>query len=351
MRSNYATARALEEEALALFREAGDTWGRVFALQNLISVLFFQGEYTRAQALLDESLVLSREGGDVRSHAVSLVLLGMVLLFQGDLARAHARLEECLSISREMGYKWNIGTSIHLLGLVALLQGDQDAARSLLEESLVLFKEIGERGGIAQALFSMGFLSFSQGDFIAARVGMEESLKIVRELDRKWDIAGCLEGLAAVVAAQGEPVRAVWFISTAQALREAIGTPLPSLLQSLHELTIASARTQLGEQTFAAAWTQGRTMTPEQVLAAEDQPLLPTPTPPTKPATAYPDVLTVREVEVLRLLAQGLTDAQIAEQLVLSLHTVHAHLRTIYSKLSVTSRSAATRYAFEHQLV
>src|SRR6266704_794878 len=69
------------------------------------------------------------------------------------------------------------------------------------------------------------------------------------------------------------------------------------------------------------------------------------------PAATYPDGLTAREVEVLRLLAQGLTDAQIAEQLVLSLHTVHAHLRSIYSKLGVTSRSAATRYAFEHQLV
>ena len=92
-------------------------------------------------------------------------------------------------------------------------------------------------------------------------------------------------------------------------------------------------------------------MMPEQALAAEGQPLLPTPTPPAGPAATYPDGLTAREVEVLRLLAQGLTDAQIAEQLVLSLHTIHAHLRTIYSKLGVTSRSAATRYAFEHQLV
>jgi DNA-binding NarL/FixJ family response regulator len=70
------------------------------------------------------------------------------------------------------------------------------------------------------------------------------------------------------------------------------------------------------------------------------------------PATpTHPGGLTARELEVLRLLAMGLTDAQIAEQLVLSLHTVHAHLRTIYSKLGVTSRSAATRYAFEHQLM
>ena len=92
-------------------------------------------------------------------------------------------------------------------------------------------------------------------------------------------------------------------------------------------------------------------MTPEQALAAQGPPLFATPTPSTRPAATYPDGLSAREVEVLRLLAQGLTDAQIAEQLVLSLHTIHAHLRTIYSKLGVTSRSAATRYAFEHQLV
>jgi DNA-binding NarL/FixJ family response regulator len=55
-------------------------------------------------------------------------------------------------------------------------------------------------------------------------------------------------------------------------------------------------------------------------------------------------------VEVLRLLARGLTDAQIAEKLVLSPGTVHAHTSTIYSKLGVTSRSAATRYAIEHHL-
>ena len=99
-------------------------------------------------------------------------------------------------------------------------------------------------------------------------------------------------------------------------------------------------------------------MTPEQALAAKGPVTLPQPfsaapssTPPAKLPATNPDGLTARELEVLRLLATGLTDAQIAEQLVLSLHTIHAHLRTIYSKLGVTSRSAATRYAFEHQLV
>ena len=72
--------------------------------------------------------------------------------------------------------------------------------------------------------------------------------------------------------------------------------------------------------------------------------------PDTSPIT-YPDGLTAREVEVLRLVAQGLTDAHIAEQLVISPRTVNTHLTSIYGKIQVSSRSAATRYAIEHHLV
>ena len=68
------------------------------------------------------------------------------------------------------------------------------------------------------------------------------------------------------------------------------------------------------------------------------------------PAPKHPDDLTAREVEVLRLVGRGLSNAQIAEELVVSLLTVKAHLRSIYSKVGVTSRSAATRYALEHHL-
>ncbi len=99
-------------------------------------------------------------------------------------------------------------------------------------------------------------------------------------------------------------------------------------------------------------------MTPEQVLAAQESATISMPTPtepsstsPNKPVITYPNDLTAREVEVLRLLAQGLTDAQIAEHLVISRRTVNTHLTSIYGKIQVSSRSAATRYAVEHQLV
>jgi len=279
----------------------------------------------------------------------------MVLLFQGDLAQAHARLEECLSISREMGYKWNIGTSIHLLGLVTFLQGDVAVAHSLMEESLVLFQEVGDRGSMAQVFFSQGFISLGQGNYAAARTLMEQSLEIARELDRKWDMVSYLEGLAAVVAAQGEPIRAVWFMSAAQALRETIGTPLPSLLQATHDFTITSVRTQLGEQAFDAAWAEGQTLTAEQVLVSLEpmpKPALTTPSSASVASLPPPHAgLTPREIEVLILLAQGLTSAHIAEQLVIGVVTVNFHVRSIYSKLGVSSRNAATRYALEHHLV
>jgi DNA-binding NarL/FixJ family response regulator len=93
----------------------------------------------------------------------------------------------------------------------------------------------------------------------------------------------------------------------------------------------------------------------EQVLAAQESAPMPRAKPATAPPVAhaptYPDGLTAREVEVLRLVAQGLTDPQVAEQLVISPHTVNSHLKAIYGKISVSSRNAATRYALEHHLM
>ncbi len=74
-------------------------------------------------------------------------------------------------------------------------------------------------------------------------------------------------------------------------------------------------------------------------------------TPPVMARVTYPNGLSAREVEVLRLVAHGLRDTEVAERLIISPRTVHAHLSSIYSKLGIMSRNAATRYAIEHQLV
>jgi len=170
-------------------------------------------------------------------------------------------------------------------------------------------------------------------------------------------VASCLEGLAVVVVAQGELVWATRLWGAAENHRDVIGAPLPPVERPAYQHNIDAARSQLGDKTFAAAWAEGRTMTPEQALAAQSSAVIPQPASaqqstlsPAKPSPTYPDGLTTREVEVLRLLAQGMTDAHIAEQLVISPRTVNNHLTSIYQKIQVSSRSAATRYAIDHQL-
>src|SRR5262249_22621450 len=109
------------------------------------------------------------------------------------------------------------------------------------------------------------------------------------------------------------------------------------------------------------ARARGRTMTPAQALVSPEafspqatQQVLAAPgSAPTAPTRqpSSPAGLTDHQIEVLRLVAQGLTDTQVAEQLVISPRTVNFHLTSIYRKIGVSSRSAATRYAIEHHLI
>ena len=127
-----------------------------------------------------------------------------------------------------------------------------------------------------------------------------------------------------------------------------------------YKRTVDSLRSRLGEKAFTAAWAEGRKMTLEQILATPDE--LETPERVTL-ASSSPNIdrpppgasdannLTPRELEVLRLVAQGLKDAQISEKLVISHRTVNAHITSIYRKINVSSRSAATRYAIDRKLV
>jgi len=357
-RFNREAARALHEEGLAIFREVGDKRGIAEALHALSTLAFSQGDYDRASVLEEESLTFFREVGDTWNIAYLLLQVANVASYQGDYDKAYPLAEESLALFQESGDKWGIADAHKDLGGVVLNQGEYARARSLLEEGLVIYKELGLKSGMATSLYSLGRVAFSQGDYTRAQALHSEGLTLSRELDEKWKIALGLEELGAVVALQRQPMWAARLVGAAAALREAIGSiPLPAE-RTDYERGIAYARTQLGEKAFAAAMAEGRTMTPEHALAAQGQMALPilspgesSSSPTIAPPPAYPGGLTAREMEVLRLLAQGLTSAQIAEQLVIGLVTVNSHVRSIYSKLGVTSRAAATRYALEHHLL
>ena len=351
VRGDTAGAHSLLEEALALFREVDDKEFAAYSLFSLALLANSQGEYARACALYEEGLALFREIQHKRGIANILSQLAQSLFVsQGDQARVRSLLVESLTLSREIGFKEGIAASLLYLGQLARSQGDLATARSEAEESVVLYKEMGHRHGTAESLAVLGKVLAAEGDYATARGLYEESLVLSGELGEKWLIAACLVGLGEVVAAQQKLAWAAQLWGAADALRDAIGVPIPPVELADYERSLSAARVHLGERAFAAAWAQGRSMTPEQSLAAKGQKPAPPTTTTISPPPTYPAGLTAREVEVLLLVAGGLTDVQVAEKLVISPRTVHAHISSIYSKLGVTSRSAATRYAIEHHL-
>jgi DNA-binding CsgD family transcriptional regulator len=341
-------ARTLTDEALATARQIDAMALAANSLFILGLVSSSQGEYARAYALFEEGLAIHRALGDKRGIAHSLSQLAQLLFVsQADPTRVSPLLEECLMVSREVGFKEGIAAYYCVSGQLALSQGNLVLARSLAEKSVVLYGEMGHRHGIANSLALLGKVLAIEGNYAAAQKPLEESLAISCELGEQWVASVCLVELGEVVAAQQKLAWAAQLWGAGEALRDAFNVPIPLVERADYERSVTAARVHLGERAFSASWVQGRTMTPEQALTAKGQKSTPTTT--ASPQT-YPARLTAREVEVLRLLANGLTDLQIAEKLVLSPRTIHAHISSIYNKLDVNSRSAATRYAIEHHL-
>jgi DNA-binding CsgD family transcriptional regulator len=278
--------------------------------------------------------------------------LGLTVLSLGEYERAAALCEESLAISRERGDPSSIASVLTNLGMIRLSRGDVERAKELCEESLARRKTLVDKGGCAHTLTILGRIGLIQGDAERATACYQESLTLRQETGEKEGIATALEGLAAVAGMQGQPVRAVRLSGAASSLRILLGAPLTPIDRSSYELTVAAVRAVLDEPTFLNAWTEGQAMPLVEAIAEAAQVKVREHiTPSTSPFRGNPFGLTAREIEVLRLVTQGLTTPQIAERLMISPRTADAHLRSIYSKLGVTSRSAATRSAIEHKLV
>src|SRR6266567_4631695 len=349
-RWDLAAARSLFEESLVFLREAGDKTLTAWALNALALVILYQGEYARVHPLAEQAVEILRELGDTTGVAMALMTLAQVVFWQGNLARAQTLAEEVLARASETGITSVEALALALQGEITLAQGEATTAHLLIEQSHTLWQEVGNQGMLAGTRSLLGRVLAAQGDHTAARTVYEESL--LRGL-AVVNITPTLADLAVVATAQGETTWATRLLAAAAALRDSLGAPLPAVYRADYERSVAAAQAQLGEQAFAVVWAEGRGMTWEQALAARGPVTIPRethPAPPAKSPATYPDGLTAREVEVLRLLAQGLTDAQIAAQLIISPRTVNTHLKAIYGKIQVSSRSAATRYALEQHL-
>ncbi len=356
--NDFEQARHFLKESVVLYRKQEDIRGLSHALTTLVYTEISEGKVLQATTYAQESISLARKSGSKPDIAQALIALAYAKSFENEYMSAIALTQEALVLVREMGDKRTIARALCVLGDMTLAQGNVIQAAALLEESLSLMQEWDSKLDIAVVLYVLGDIRRLQGDFIQARACHKEGLALAREVKSNVYIGWHIIGLARVAVAEAQFVQATHLFGTVETWLD-VNIAMDPVQRADYERTIESVRTQLGETVFASALAEGRTMTPEQLLTAQNQsPSLESAPTPSKPILAvksplppiYPDELTEREAEVLRLVAQGLTDAQIAKQLVISPRTVNSHLTSIYRKIQVSSRIAAAHYAREHNL-
>jgi predicted ATPase len=264
---NYAAARIQYEQVLLLAREVGDKYRHTAALQRLGWLAREQGDSTSAWALLTESLAIFRELGYTASIAEALNTLAEVAILDEDPARAEALLAESRAIE-QLEQAGPNGWALNHLGHAAQLRGAYDRAAQLHHQSLECFQAFGEQHtGLPWAYHSLGETALGLGRLDEATRWLAQGLTISQTLSDQACMCWCLAGLGSVAALNEEPARAARLCGTAERLRQAIGCRSAPAARATYERALATARAQLGDEAFAAAWAAGEAMTLEQAIA------------------------------------------------------------------------------------
>jgi non-specific serine/threonine protein kinase len=301
-RSDWTTSWRYHEEALELRRAQRDDQAAAMALVNLAVIRQRTGEYAAARQLCDEALALRRPANDLQTVSFALGVLGATLHRLGDLAAARAALEEAIALRRRL-HSGHVGGLLTYLAALARDEGRVAHAAALYQESIALRWSRGEVRGVAEPLAGLGVLA----------------------------------------AMGGQPELGVRLLAAVEALTKTDHRAITQD-QDLIEQARSAARRALSPDAFAAAWVEGTSLSLEAAIDLTDR------VAPETPAVVVPKApggLTIRELEVLREVATGLTDAEVGERLFISHRTVSRHLQSIYGKLGVNSRTAASAFVFD----
>jgi predicted ATPase/DNA-binding CsgD family transcriptional regulator len=352
---SFAYARGEPAEGLAWLEAALANRGDAPA-QALVDALFtasalaqVQGDFARSIAHSEEGLALARAAGYVFGEARALFGLGITAEWQGELDRAAALYGESLTLMRGLGHPerlphWTV-LPLANLGDLALLRGDMAQATAFAGEAVDQWRKVGYVWGIAQALGTVAAAACERGDQPRAATLYDETLSLWLACDDGRGIAGTLAGIAGVARARGQLERAARLLGAAWGLGDALGVRF--LVHHLYaERVLAAVRSRLDEPTFAAAWEAGRALSLDAAVAEARAALA---SPATESDTGYG--LTPREREVLRLLAAGHPDREIAAALSISPRTVQTHVAALFAKLNAGTRAEAAVIAVRRGLV
>jgi non-specific serine/threonine protein kinase len=359
-RDRRQIAPAFWDEALTLARAVNDRKNIAWALAAMGFYVYREStrDLDQAAALLEESLTLFRALGDLFGQSHALRRRAMVAMEQGDNPYARLLLEEALAGGREAEDRNTTAWSLYLLGCVVWSQdSDFKQTRILLQESLSLFREIEDMAEYKYPLILLAGVEQSAQNHAQAYTLYQEALILMRDMGafKSIYIDRILDGLGNLAMVRGSLERSARLLgAAAMGLKENAGHSLfPTLVT--FDRDVVSLRAQLGERAFAEAFGAGTTMTKEQAVAYALEDVSEPDERANNVLTSQPQPLIVplstREQEVLHLIAGGLSNAEIAQKLFLTVGTVKVHTRSIYGKLDVNSRTQAVAQAQKLRLL
>jgi predicted ATPase/DNA-binding CsgD family transcriptional regulator len=301
-----------------------------------------QTDVEAAAPLLRESLDLATELGDRESAAFATQYLGLCSLFAGDLAAAGDLLEQAFDMHREIGHSVAAFTLADLAA-TAMLRGDLGRAIRLYEKALAMTKPGGDPWTRSHCLWGLGVASWLDGDATRAERAEKEALRLSGELDERTGIALCLEALAWISASRREFERSARLQGAARSVWESIPRRLPEPLQEHAIQCERDSRRALGPERFERVVGDGRRLDRATAVATalgQERSSRKT----TLPGRGIA-VLSTRELEVAELVTRGMTDREIAAQLVIAQRTAESHVQHILTKLGFKSRSQIAAWA------
>jgi predicted ATPase/DNA-binding CsgD family transcriptional regulator len=309
------------------------------------------GDHDAALARFEEARRVSEQTGRARELAYALNGLGLVRLRLGETELA----EELLTTSRETMQRvddtFGRVLCLYFYATAAAGTGRLAQARRLAREGLDASELAGNKFGRGNVSTLLGILDWLAGDPQAAEAQLKEAVRILDRVGHRWGMGTSLEALA-WVGSSGRPERAALLLGASAAVWHELGSVVPPYWRAHHDGCEAAARGALGEDRYRACWQEGYALSRDQAVAAalEDQDTVPATRP--APAAAADDAfeLSARELEVARLVADGLSNPAIAATLFVSVATVKTHVSHILAKLGLDSRTQLARWIAGHDL-
>ena len=343
VRGHYRAGIKRLETLLALVPDRTPT--RAMALWALAFLIQGIGDHAPPRALdaLEEAQRICRQTGGDRELAYVLHGTALVHVRMGRVDLA----EELLAEARERMLRADDATgnvmSLYLLATVAGARRSPDA-RDIAAEAVRASERAGNEmiRGLANGL--LGTIEWMLGDVQAAEERLEEAVRVQDAIGHRWGMLTSLAGLAWVAGSRGQPDRAALLLGAGAALSQELGITLFPHAQVHQDACEAAARAALGDARYRDVWSRGFALTHDQVVAAVLEEARPA------AAAAVPDdgELSARELEVARLVADGLSNPAIAAELFVSRATVKTHVSHILSKLGLQSRAQVAGWVAEH---